>query len=254
VKRGTVIVGYAHGGEVSGEFSRTLLNVLASSKTLVYGQDVEVGGPMVADHRNYLVDRFLTTEAEWLWMVDTDMVFESDTLDRLMASAHWKHRPVVGALCFGANRRSTSIYPTMYWWTEGGIIRADSMDLRSAGLVEVDATGAACMLIHRSVLEKVCEAHPFPKGPYAFAWNNDMRVGEDINFCVRVKTAGFPIYVDCDIRVGHVKPVILDLDYYEQGKQNRDWHVQNELVLAKEKAGWPSLNTQSPLTETSPTS
>ena len=235
---------------MAGEFARSLMDVLAVTKTLVYGQTTEMGGPMIADHRNNIVRRFLGTEAEWLWMVDSDMVFESDVLDRLMASAHWKNRPIVGALCFGANRRSTKIFPTMYWWKEDGeLLRADrtNIDFRSAGMVEVDATGSACTLIHRSVLEKICEKHPYPKGPYAFAWDGDERVGEDVNFCIRARVEGFPIWVDCDIRVGHVKPVILDLDYYELFVA---WQEQERLAAE----GGDECESEKMLSETSATS
>ena len=72
------------------------------------------------------------------------------------------------------------------------------------------------------------EEFPPPKGPFAFTWAEEERVGEDLTFCVRVKNAGFPIFVDCRIQVGHVKPVILDLDYYEHWAGYREWHRQQE--------------------------
>jgi len=223
VKRGQVLVCYAHGGTVSGEFTRTLLDVFMHTTGQVYGQCVEVGGPMISDHRNNLVAKFLEQDAEWMWMVDTDMVFQPDTLRRLLAQAHYKERPIVGALCFGANRTSTNIFPTLYWWkTPEGALSGSMLDLRNSGLVDVDGTGAACLLIHRSVLETLTAEFPPPKGPFEFAWYDTSlgpeRIGEDMLFCVRAVNAGFPIFVDCDIRVGHVKPVILDLDYWERWK------------------------------------
>jgi hypothetical protein len=232
MKRGTVLICQADGGQVDGYFAHTLAGAEQRAGGAVIGRMREVGGPMIADHRNRLVERFLTTDAEWMWMVDTDMVFQPSTLVDLLAKAHWKDRPVVGALCFGANRLGTTIYPTLYWWTEDGPARGDNLDLRSVGTVEVDGTGAACLLIHRTVLEKLVTDHPPPKGPFEFTWrdtdNGPARVGEDITFCLRVKLAGFPIFVDCDNIVGHMKPVILDLDYFEREQL---WHRLNTEAL-----------------------
>jgi hypothetical protein len=235
VKRGTILIAQADGGHVDGYFAHTLAGAEQRAAGRVIGRIREVGGPMIADHRNHLVARFLTTDTEWMWMVDTDMVFQPDTLTRLLDVAHWKDKPIVGALTFGANRLGTVIYPTLYWWQEDGIARGDHLPLRDLDVIEVDATGAACLLIHRSVLEKLVSEYPPPKGPFEFTWRDTDqgpgRIGEDITFCLRAKLAGFPIHVDCTNVVGHMKPVMLDLDYYEK-----------EMV-------WRQLSTQSPSTE-----
>jgi len=228
LKRGQVLVCYAHGGTVAGEFARTLADNLIRNSGRIAGQSVQIGGPMIADHRNALVEKFLVQDAEWMWMVDTDMVLPSGTLKGLLTSAHWKDRPVVGALCFGSNRYANKFFPTIYAWTEEGLARGDNIDFRNQGLIEVDGTGAACILIHRSVLEKVAEEFPPPKGPFEFGWfdgpsGQQERIGEDLMFSVRVRNAGFPIYVDCDVQVGHWKPIILDVNYWER------WNVMQSL-------------------------
>ena len=50
-------------------------------------------GPILDVGRNRLAAAFLDTSAEWLLMVDTDMTFPPDALERLLANG----APVVGA-------------------------------------------------------------------------------------------------------------------------------------------------------------
>lgn len=52
-----------------------------------YHLPIESGANIVTA-RNRIVRVFLeNTDAEWLWMVDSDMTFEMDTLDRLLEVA-----------------------------------------------------------------------------------------------------------------------------------------------------------------------
>jgi len=71
-------------------------------------------GPRIAAARNRVVEQWLTDPAStWLWMLDTDMTFTPDTLDRLLDAADPVERPIVGGLCF-AGGRDFRIAPTIY--------------------------------------------------------------------------------------------------------------------------------------------
>lgn len=114
--------------------------------------------------RNEVARAFLDkSEAEWLFFIDSDMGFAPDTVDRLVASADPETRPVVGGLAFaqksagpgpiGARRFRAN--PTLYRAAEvdNRIGFVPMFDYPPDQLVEVQATGAACLLIHRTVLE-----------------------------------------------------------------------------------------------------
>lgn len=171
------------------------------------------GPARIGEGRNQLVAQFLGSDAEWMFMVDDDMAFAPDVVDRLVEAADPVERPVVGGLCMA--QRITHVdaahiphmqgFATLYRMatldTETGFVPFDSWP--EDELVQVAGTGAACLLIHRSVVEKIAEAH----GPN---WFTEVgHVGEDFAFCLRLTQADIPIFVHTGIRVGHHKSVHL---------------------------------------------
>lgn len=200
----TVLVGYCHGQHVDGWFHDSLFDLFWADRHhgLLEGR-VAVQGSQLVAARNEVARRFLATPAEWLWMVDDDMTFPPNIVTRLVDAAHPKRRPILGGLCFSVSRDGT-VAPTLYRLDEqtGVLDRARHLP-DSGGLVSVDATGAACLLVHRTVLEHLDDGSPSP-------WFDELelageRLGEDMTFCLRARLAGFPIYVHTGIDVGHVK-------------------------------------------------
>ncbi len=176
----------------------------------------------VAAARSEIAAHFLAnTDADYLFMVDTDMGFARDTVDRLVATAEAQNVGVLGALCFaqkldpdlrqgdfyGARFR---IIPTLYEYAEveaTGEIGFRHIDrYRRDTYQEVGATGAACVLIRRDVLEAV-GADPFaPLAiPGAGGHGSARTFSEDLSFCTRVRAAEFTIGVDTSIQTTHHK-------------------------------------------------
>lgn len=214
-------VAYLHPGEVSASFSMSLLKLMlhetfrAGVPPFVMAQRC-ASGAIVAGRNDIARDFLDRTKSNWLLFVDSDMGFAPDTLERLLKSANRWERPVVGALCFGLRREGQDpdtlaerfrTFPTVYVWREypdrvGFEVVAD---YPRDELALVSATGAACVLIHRRVLETIRErdgdnwfspvTHPI--GPTTFS--------EDMSFCVRVAAADFPMYVDTSIKTCHDK-------------------------------------------------
>ena len=182
----------------------------------------KVAGTMgVAAGRNEIARAFLASDTTWLWMVDTDMGFAPDTVDRMVKSALANRVKVLGALCFAqkqdpdlsqgdlyANRYR--IQPTLYAYTQ--VAGTDERGFKSITryardqFQEVGATGAACVLIHRKVLEMV-GPDPFDPIKVAGAGGNgtDRTFSEDLSFCIRVAAAEFAIGVDTSIKTTHHK-------------------------------------------------
>lgn len=236
---GTVSVGFLHPGHWSACFGSSLLDLMFydaahAGRIMRCGQHAnipkECGAGQIHAGRNKLMATFLDdSPAEWLFMVDSDMGFAPDTVDRLVASAHSTDRPVVGALAF-ANKsagpgamfaRRYRATPTVYSMreTETEIGFLPMFDYPRGELVRVDATGAAAVLIHRNVGERLRAEHgdrwfnpvELPKGPGGFT-----EFGEDMSFSLRVAAAGFPMFVDTSVKTTHDKfGVFLDEDTYE---------------------------------------
>jgi hypothetical protein len=87
-------------------------------------------------------------------------------------------------------------------------------------VVQVDATGAACLIVHRTVFEKIAADYQEP-----WIWFQETKmggkdVGEDITFCLRARGAGFPVHVDTKIQFGHMKMVNVNPAYYTQWIEN----------------------------------
>ena len=193
-----VVVGYTTDGTLRYEFVESLLGILHQ----VTGRIALKSGPAISRARNDIVRTFLDeTDGTHLFMVDTDMVFGPRTLEAL--GSHQK--PVVGALCHLLSADGTS-QPVMSFWKDGKLIKPSKA---KPGLQKVAATGAACLLIEREVLEKMRPNYEAP-----FEWFREdtweaQPTGEDVTFCLRAQEQGFGVYVDSDCFVGHCVPVVI---------------------------------------------
>jgi GT2 family glycosyltransferase len=210
-----VAVGYVRGEYVRGEFMESLLELVTKSPAVVETVLRYQSGPNITTGRNQLVHSFLTEyTAPWLLMLDTDMVFAEDVAARLIAAADPLERPVVGALCFSQNFEGPP-YSTMYELTEpepGRLAFARRSKWPENECVQVSATGAACLLMHRDALEKVRKTSNDSAAP----WFRELPVGaplalmgEDMTFCLRCQAAGIPVHVHTGVGAGHMKPVML---------------------------------------------
>lgn len=198
------------------------------------GHLIRGGGPMLlpastntlVEQRNKAAEFVLDeSQADWLLFVDSDMGFDEDAVDRLLDAADPDERPVMGALCFGLKRVKSDMrggwitdpFPTLYDWKtndagESGF--ALRMVYNPNTVTRVAATGAAFLLIHRSVLGKL-------RAEYGDCWFDRGRLaedqglmGEDISFCARAGRIGIPIHVHTGVETTHRKPVWVNQDYY----------------------------------------
>lgn len=227
---GKVTVAYLTPREMSAAFHDSLLNLWHhdlnhNGRLFNGGGRIHLfAGANLSSKRNQAVQQFLDeTNAEWLWFIDADMTFEPDTLDRLLARGE-EGIGVVGGLCFG--HTDDLVWPTLYQLMPdpGGSDRkvmARATDYPDGELVKVDATGAACLLLHRNVLTAMRAAAEEGREGFhpAFPWFQETALhgtpcGEDITFCLRAGYLGFPIVVDTGIHIGHEKTRYLTHDMF----------------------------------------
>lgn len=158
-------------------------------------------GPKVDKTRNIVVEQFLATDCEWLLFVDTDMTFSPAMVQRLYDKR--SENVVLSGFCRMADARPV---PKVRKPDEDGTERWFIIEDPGDGVVSVDVTGAAFLLAHRSVYEKVGANYAGPRPWFAFTerfGTSDM--SEDGEFSVRVKECGFEIHVDGSVRPGHRK-------------------------------------------------
>lgn len=224
---GAVTVGFLHPGHWQSCFATSLLDLMfydAGNNQRMFRHThghmgKECGAGHIAAGRNKIAAAVLDeSDAEWLWFVDADMGFDPDTVDRLIASADPATRPVMGGLAFAQKSDGTGPHharryrccPTLYrmWETDDEVGFVPDFAYPRDAVVEVAATGAACILIHRTTLEKVRADHgdhwftpiEVPKGPTVF--------GEDLSFCLRLAACGIPIHVDTSVKTTHDKGAV----------------------------------------------
>jgi GT2 family glycosyltransferase len=220
---GRVQIAYLHPHTVSHSWHESMMR-LVGYDAANHGRIVSTAGPfMISTDANGLVQarnagcqRFLDeTDHEWLWFVDTDMGFLPDVVDRLVDAADPAERPVVSALCFGLREMAYDGYggrrmmpvPTLYVpaRTPEGISGFTSRyDYPANTVLQVAGTGAACLLIHRSVLEKM-------RANFGDAWFDKVRyedgmpISEDLSFCARLVQMGIPLFVHTGLKTTHHK-------------------------------------------------
>lgn len=176
-------------------------------------------GPRIAEGRSQVVEGFLFGEAtqgcDWLMLVDYDMTFEADAIEQLLLTALEHNAQIVGGLCF-AGGFTDRVFPTLYHFTQeadGEVSTEPVEDYPLDQAVQVGATGAAFLLVHRSVLAKMLQTFGTqPNGnPNPYPWFIEGMTaagrpyGEDVAFCMRASQLGIKVYVDTRVKVGHRK-------------------------------------------------
>ena len=153
--------------------------------------------------RNVVAKAFLETDAEWLLWIDTDMVFEPQHLDQLLAHK----QPIVSGLYYRASDPPT---PCMmrYKDKQARVVK----DWPKKKLIAVDTAGFGFMLTHRDVLEKIASKRFSPTHPWfdnAQAGPGGQSLADDSSFCVRAALCGYQVLVDTSVRIGHIKQAVL---------------------------------------------
>jgi len=203
-----VIIGLCHVGITTMEWSLSYRTLKHPSCLYSFQRGVPID---VA--RNRIAEKCLDTGCKWLFFWDSDVLIESDTLERLMAhnlpivsGLYYKRHPHTCPRCGG--RRIT---PAMW-------VRAERVGRKPepgkkyiaitkfpmGKLVDADVIGMGCCLIHRRVLERIREL--FPKKPFFYYSHGREKEGvsEDFSFCELAKQAGFRILVDTSVVTKHI--------------------------------------------------
>ncbi len=186
---------------------------------------VDIGvtkGQMIDDARNGLTESFLGTSTEWLFWMDSDMVFPKETLVELFKVAEEKNTKLVTGVYY---QRKANNFPVL--WSRGAELESGS----KSGLTEkrsetnkyvgafmfphpdkkepamAHAAGFGCVLVHRSVFETLDRPwFKFIQGVCS----------EDFYFFVNAKEAGFQLWYTPTIDLGHIgdAPIITKKDFH----------------------------------------
>jgi 2-polyprenyl-3-methyl-5-hydroxy-6-metoxy-1,4-benzoquinol methylase len=144
--------------------------------------------------RNAIVDAAIAMDAQYVLMLDDDMIVPHDLVKRLVEH----DKDVIGALYY---QRGGAYHPVVMkrHVYETGDFRAQFLPpydpiIINPGLHQVDIIGGGCMLFKTDVFRKVMP-------PY-FWW--EAVAGTDISICSRLLDEGIEIWADTSIELGHV--------------------------------------------------
>jgi len=186
---------------------------------------------LVAQARELIVEKALEWKADYIFMIDDDMVAPRNIVKRLIShkkdivgALSWErlgdHNPNIYKMAsFYKDKSGKKITGTMRW---GNVLDWDKrMDKR--GLVECDVVGFGCVLINTRIFKG-------KKGVQPTWFMSQFQVGEDFFFCWKAKENGWRIFMDCH-REWHVAHMGLPIFLTE-----RNWRFNQEREKLKQEA------------------
>ena len=157
-------------------------------------------GSLIYDARNKLAKQAIKMEADYTMWFDSDMVFEPDTMVRLLAH----DAPIVSGAYF---RRSPPYH----------LVAFDKCDMENrewsdlplpTETVKCGGVGFGCVLIKTEVLFDVASKFG--------TWFDPMNgFGEDLAFCWRARQCGHDILIDPSIQCGHIGHIVVNETFYK---------------------------------------
>lgn len=211
--------------------------------------------------RNDIVAKALSLSVTQLIMMDVDMVYHPQTINKLLS-----HRlPIVGAMAF---RRYPPFDPIMLKVRKDKLGYEGIEDWEPGDLIDVDATGAGCLMFDMQLfrdmdrrakaeidafnklrpsseelatmsestrqyiigLQQRC-VHPHHPGIY-FKFYKDAdtgaTIGEDVGFCQDLKAAGYKIFVDTSVPADHLTTMCVNYATHKLYRSMKEkQHKQN---------------------------
>ena len=155
-------------------------------------------GYTISENRNYCVVQAQKNKSDYLLFIDDDMTFPPETLDVLLKS----DKDIVGTLSYS---RVLPLSPTVGMMDENGkYMHPDEHPFLQneipKELFKAYFVGAGVMLIKMSVFEKIKQ----PYFEFTYHENGLVKDGEDGNFCNKAREAGFEIWCEPSLSIGHI--------------------------------------------------
>ena len=152
------------------------------------------------DHgRNHMCQQMLDHNFDHLFMLDSDVIPPPDAILRLLSH----NQPIIS----GVYHRRSFPHGLPVMCRGGKFLESYPAN----AVIEVEVVGAGCLLIHRSVLEKLPAIDP-ARGRHWFDWRVDMAhmlppgegMSEQFSFNLHARRHGYKILVDTSVQCRHV--------------------------------------------------
>ena len=164
-------------------------------------------GSLIYIARNELATAAIQSEADLVFWLDSDMVFQPDTLERMLKTLQEKDLDILTGLYF---RRVPPYSPVLFNKLEIDGVACDFTEWKHIpnDLFEVGACGFGCVLMKTDVFFDVQSKYGNMFAPIG---NN----GEDVAFCWRARQCGYKIFCDPSLICGHVGYSVVDDQFFK---------------------------------------
>ena len=163
-----------------------------------------IEGSLIHKARNKAVVEAVANRCTHLMFIDDDMVFPPDAVDTLID----RDKDIIGGLCFGRKEQKTN-YPIIK-----KIVNNEIQDFLLEDIptweepFEVSSTGTGSLLMNMNVFKKLEPPFFYFADPEDFGMERqpfpDNEFSEDTTFMMSARKAGFKIFVDPTITIGHL--------------------------------------------------
>lgn len=170
----------------------SMLGIMVTSGDKVVGYSMRQGGDIVSA-RTFCAQEAVSTGATHLFFIDSDMLLPPDTLDRLLA--HDKD-----IITVEYSRRKLPVESVTQPLTER----------KENELYKARVIGAGCLLIKTDVFKNEALEKPW----FNFGRGSDgmVVIGEDTWFARTAMDAGYDVWIDPTIKVGHVGEYVYNMN------------------------------------------
>jgi len=179
-----------------------------------------LAGSLVYDSRNKIAAKAVELGCDYIMWFDSDMIFEPDTLERLMA--HMEDKDIVSGLYF---RRSGTYAPVIFKELnerEDGTVDAVGFnDYPKDKPFEVAGIGFGCVLMKTSLLLEMAAEFK----DWFTPWGH---MGEDLSFCKRARALGYKVWVDPTIKCGHVGNVVITEGFFNAYRTAEEMKIESK--------------------------
>lgn len=176
-------------------------------------------GSLVYDSRNNLAKHALSMKADYILWLDSDMMFEPDTLERMMATMQEKKLDILSGIYYRRRHPFSPVLLKKLSIDENNFAEYENYnEYPEDDIFEIEGMGFGCVLMSSDVLFDVAAKYKDWFSPLG-------RVGEDLSFCWRARQCGYKIFADPSIQLGHCGSQIITKGFYEaflkQLKENK---------------------------------
>lgn len=164
-------------------------------------------GSLIYTSRNALATQAIQMNADYVFWLDSDMVFKPDTLVRMMDTLQKNDIDILTGLYF---RRVPPYTPVLYNVLDIEGVKADFSEFEQIPdkLFEVGACGFGCVLMKTDVFFDV-------QGKFGNMFAPIGNNGEDVAFCWRARECGYKVICDPSVICGHVGYSVVDDQFFK---------------------------------------